>query len=138
MIEEIEYYLQLEPDDAEALFNMGISYYNLQDYSSAVASFSDAIDIDKNLCEAYYYRGVCFSVLGEHEKTSFDYAMSIECGAMPAESYYNLAMLCLNQEQYIQALEYLQSARERTNDEGLIAAIDGIILEFESLDLNME
>lgn len=128
-IKELEFYLDMEPDDTEALFNLGLSYYNNQEFESALDVFTRLIAIENTNYEAYYYRGVCYSVLEEHTNAVEDYKMALSGDFLPAECNYNIAIAYLNLEQYEDALVYLESAKELTDNEEMRNAIDSIIDE---------
>ena len=69
----------IDPNNATAAFNRG--YINLefwQDYDSAIAHFSRAIEVLPRYHQAYFNRGLCFESLDDLESAESDYRKSLE------------------------------------------------------------
>ncbi|MBL0103960.1 MAG: tetratricopeptide repeat protein [Bacteroidetes bacterium] len=49
--------LELEPQNAEAIYYAGYMKFQMQDYMSAIQNFDNAIAIDSESVELYYARG---------------------------------------------------------------------------------
>lgn len=58
---------------AAALYNQGIAERMLGDYSSAIRSFSQAIELNPELGEAYFRRGICFQKINEDKMAIADF-----------------------------------------------------------------
>ena len=68
---EIETYKQeveKNPDDAQAHYNLGLTYLKLDMSKEAIKSFKKAIRIDPNLTEAYYCLSTSYGKLGMYKE----------------------------------------------------------------------
>ncbi len=62
--ETIAQALEINPLDAEAYYNRGFAYADLQQYSRAIANYDRAIEINPEDTDAYYNRGTAYFILG--------------------------------------------------------------------------
>ncbi|MFZ7128277.1 MAG: tetratricopeptide repeat protein [Desulfobacterales bacterium] len=72
----IEHYrkaLELDPDSAEALFQLGVCYGELRRYDDAVAAMTMAIDRKPESGSYYYGRGRVHLISGNREKAMNDF-----------------------------------------------------------------
>lgn len=70
-----------------AAYNMGNSYMRIKEYDSAIKAYTDAIERDKSLPEAYFNRGIAYILHGNAEKGLADLSQAGEMGLYQA---YNL------------------------------------------------
>lgn len=91
---------QLDEDDprtpqvrSATLFRRGVAERLLGDLGPAVKSFSQALEIDPNLGEAYFRRGICFHFMGEERLAirDFDQAASINFDSPRANLWKGMA-----------------------------------------------
>ena len=102
--------IETEPYAFDAKYNLGICEMQQEDYDGAVATFTEYIEESKqakgeeqtevgNETEkvvnygAYYYRAVCYGVLGKLEEAVADYSVCIEQKYELAQSYYERAQV---------------------------------------------
>jgi tetratricopeptide (TPR) repeat protein len=78
--------LQLEPNNANAHFNLGyIHQVDLKIYDQAIKHYTDAIAADPQYAEAYYNRGLTYETLGNIAAAAADYKLAIQFrGEYPA------------------------------------------------------
>ena len=84
---DLDQVITLAPNMPYAWFNKGMIYYQLQDYTSAIQCFSEAINIDPEFGEAYFNRGLSFLHQGNREKAFTDLSKAGESGVLTS---YNL------------------------------------------------
>ena len=73
-IEELNKFIQLDPNDAMAYNNRGTVYDKLDEYRLAIQDYGKAIQLDPNNAVAYFNRGFVYDILGEYAKASADFA----------------------------------------------------------------
>ena len=61
-------------NQAVAYYNRGLAYENKNDYTRAIADFSEAIRLDPNDAEAYFYRGLDKARIGDKAGSEADIA----------------------------------------------------------------
>jgi tetratricopeptide (TPR) repeat protein len=61
---------------ASALGSRGVAERMLDDYATAIRTFSEAIEINPEFSEAYFRRGICFHRIGEDRMAIADFAQS--------------------------------------------------------------
>lgn len=86
-LSDLDKVLALAPTMVYAWFNKGMIYYQLQDYTSAIQCFTEAINIDPDFGEAYYNRGLSYLQQGNRSKAFADLSKGGELGVL---SSYNL------------------------------------------------
>ncbi len=74
---------------AESYFQIGMSYDELKDYTSAIKSYTKVIELNPNILEAYYNRGLAHSDLKEYDLAIKDYTVIIESNPNILEAYIN-------------------------------------------------
>ena len=109
----IEYYqkvLQLNPNLAEAYYNLGLAYGSLGQYQKAIEYFQKSIQLDPNLAEAYYFLGNAYVRLGQYQQAIEYYQKSLQLNPNDASAYNNLGLAYRKIGQYQKAIEYCQKA----------------------------
>lgn len=77
---------ELSPRSAFPHFNKGNILVDLQDYTSAIAAYSEAIDLKPDFGEAYFNRGYVYFKLGNREAGVADLSRAGELGILPSYS----------------------------------------------------
>lgn len=80
-------------EKANFFLNEGLRELYTNNFSLAIENFDKAIKHDKNLHEAYYYRGSCKLNLGQYDEATIDYKKAIEIYPEYADAYYNLGLI---------------------------------------------
>lgn len=65
----------------------GTNAYDAEDFDTAIARFSDAIQLNPRSLEALYARGITYIRLEAHEKAIADFTQAIETDARFADAY---------------------------------------------------
>ncbi len=86
VIADLDKVLEFSPKNVFALYNKGCVYVKTGNYTSAISSFTSAIEEKKDLGEAYYNRGLVYLQLGNKEKGISDLSKAGELGILPAYS----------------------------------------------------
>ncbi|MBN1385182.1 MAG: tetratricopeptide repeat protein [Elusimicrobia bacterium] len=81
--------IKINPDDAEAHYNRGISYSYKDACNEAIKDFTKAIELNPKYVEAYNNRGNVYFDKGLYDKALNDYNKAIEIDPNFAEAYYN-------------------------------------------------
>ena len=119
-IEALKQAIRINPDDAEAHYNLGNIYYKSSMYEEAIDEFKQAIRIDPDLVEAPYDLGYVYADLGMYKEAieAFRQAIRINPDFSEAHCCLGLVYVSLNDkgsalEQY-KILKSLDS--ERANE----------------------
>jgi tetratricopeptide (TPR) repeat protein len=116
------------PDDANAHNALGVFYYEMGDYHSAIVAYTRAIELNPTKAVFFENRGLAYSQLNELEKCEQDYLHSITLDEN-SEVLNKLGVLSYRREDYQNAIRYYQKA---------IAADDSHPIYFENLGLAYE
>jgi tetratricopeptide (TPR) repeat protein len=81
--------ININPKDAAAYNNRGISKANLGQYENAIKDYDKAIEINPKYATAYNNRGSSKANLGQHGNAIQDYDKAIEINPKYATAYYN-------------------------------------------------
>ncbi|PZV23202.1 MAG: cag pathogenicity island protein Cag7, partial [Snowella sp.] len=65
--------IKLNPDDANAYNNRGVSKGNLGDNQGAIADFNQAIKLNPDYALAYYNRGLSYKNLNDNQNAINDF-----------------------------------------------------------------
>jgi Tfp pilus assembly protein PilF len=75
--------------DADAYYNLGVSYVKLGIYTQAISDFDRAIEINPEYADAYKGRGVAYGNLGNYTQAISDFDRAIEINPDYAMAYYD-------------------------------------------------
>lgn len=87
IIEDYDSVTQLSPRSPFPHFNKGNLYVEMQDLTSALSSYTRAIELKPDFGEAYYNRGYVYFRLGNRQAGTADLSRAGELGILPS---YNL------------------------------------------------
>ncbi len=68
------------PNDIDALYHRGLSYYQMEWYGYAIEDFKIVILLDNQFALAYYYRGLCRFYRDERNLAKIDLEIAYELG----------------------------------------------------------
>jgi tetratricopeptide (TPR) repeat protein len=69
--------IALDPNYADALFNMGVAYAKKESWNESIECFSKCIKIKNNDKEAWYNRGFAYLNLGKIEEASANFKQAL-------------------------------------------------------------
>jgi tetratricopeptide (TPR) repeat protein len=97
--------------------NRGKDLYAESKYDEAIAEFDKALAINRNLAEAYFYRGTAYSYKGNYDRAIADYDQAIRLNPNYAEAYGNRGIAYSDKGNYDRAIaNYEQVIRLNPND----------------------
>jgi tetratricopeptide (TPR) repeat protein len=83
------------------------------DYQGAIATFSQAIQLNPHLADAYYRRGLAYLKLGSLHEAVFDYTAALNCDRDRMEFYHARAFVRVQLKNLHGALADVQAALNR-------------------------
>lgn len=75
------------PNDIDALYHRGLSYYQMEWYGYAIEDLKIVILLDNQFAPAYYYRGLCRFYRDERNLAKIDLEIAYELGYEIAEVF---------------------------------------------------
>ena len=115
-IAEFNNAIKINPNSANAYYNLGIIYDKKSDSDKAIANFSKAIGIDPALADAYYNRGSIYYKKGAFDDAISDYSKAIELSPKLADAYYARGLAYSKKGNLDQAIaEYNKAIELRPN-----------------------
>ena len=70
--------LEIEPDNYRAIYNLGISYFNIGKIDKAMKAYNDAIKIKPDYKHCYYNIGLIHEVMNDFQKALKFYKKALE------------------------------------------------------------
>ncbi len=92
------------------VYNQGQDFYKKTEYDSAIASYTEAIQIDPKYAPAYVGRGDAFKAKKEYEHAIAEYSEAIQLGSNAAAVYGARATAYYNNKDYDRAIADYASA----------------------------
>jgi protein O-GlcNAc transferase len=102
--------LEIQPDDAETLYNRGNSLLQLARNEEAVASYDQALTIRPDYVNALYNRGNALSELGRHAEAIASYDRVVAIEPSYADALNNRGNALLELKRYEEAVASLERA----------------------------
>jgi tetratricopeptide (TPR) repeat protein len=81
--------IRLDPNDADARYDRGLTLGEKSEWDKAIADYGEAIRLKHDFADAYYERGVAHGEKGEWDKAIADYSQAIRLEPSDGEAYYN-------------------------------------------------
>jgi tetratricopeptide (TPR) repeat protein len=129
--ESLIYYekaLELEPENATALNNLGYEYLLKEHYDKAFDYLNKALSHQPEFSYALSNRGYCYIRTGKLEDGYKDLTIALSLDDKDADTYRNLGVYYGELNDYRKALEFFHKARELNND---VLWISGLIKDAE-------
>ncbi|NEP18801.1 MAG: hypothetical protein F6J97_18190 [Leptolyngbya sp. SIO4C1] len=99
----------IAPDNVVALFNRGMTRYDLRDQPGAIADFTQVLGLEATAA-AYNHRAVAWAELNEPQKALYDLTQAIQFDPQQWTVYCNRGVLRLQQADYTAAIADLIEA----------------------------
>jgi len=107
----LEKLVAVEPENAEAHFMLGLTYFNLGDYAKARASFTQAMTLEPQRAAAVHHNlGVLAYQTGEMETAVTEFKAALAADPNDPDSHYQLGATYLQIAISTSDLAYLQQA----------------------------
>eukprot|EP00429_Kryptoperidinium_foliaceum_P037664 CAMPEP_0176177168 /NCGR_PEP_ID=MMETSP0120_2-20121206/90764_1 /TAXON_ID=160619 /ORGANISM="Kryptoperidinium foliaceum, Strain CCMP 1326" /LENGTH=904 /DNA_ID=CAMNT_0017515261 /DNA_START=64 /DNA_END=2778 /DNA_ORIENTATION=+ len=98
------------PTNANAYYNLGVSYAEMHKCDKALVNYSLAVHFDPRCAEAYNNMGVIYKEQDNLEKALSSYHMALQCNPRFAQTLNNLGVAYTTIGRLQEALEYLSRA----------------------------
>lgn len=102
--------LKLQPTNPDALHLIGLAYYYLREFNSAIESISEAIKINSHIAEFYSNRGLAFHAIKDKDNALKDYEKAIALRSNFAQAYANKGLLLLDNKKIESAISNFEIA----------------------------
>ncbi|MCP4229141.1 MAG: tetratricopeptide repeat protein [bacterium] len=91
-IEKYEKCADLDPENGDALFNVGACYVELNDEEKALKYFKDTLDVDPDHSGAHYNIGRLFHLRRDFDTAILEYRRALKREPYATDIMFNLAM----------------------------------------------
>jgi len=98
--------------NAASHLNDGVGYNKRDNYTEAIQSFEEAIEVKPDFAAAYYNMGITYYNKGNLTKAIQSYEKVIELDPDDAQAYYNLGLSYLDQGNYTRSIESFKKTIE--------------------------
>ena len=115
-IEDYDEAIRLNPNEAEAYFNRGNAYHNLNKKKRAIEDYDKAIRLNPQFAEAYHNRGTTYRDLGQYNRAIEDYDETIRLNPNDAEAYFNRGNAYKLQGKKVEAIANFEKFITLTNN----------------------
>ena len=109
-----------DPNFWEAAYNLGIAYFNDQDYNKALEQFDRIIAALPDFEKPYYGRALILYRRNDYENAKKDFQQVIKYNPNDYNPYFYLGKISINLKQYADAQKYLLKAAEINPDDSKI------------------
>ena len=108
--------LEINPNDAEAHYNLGIALLQKGQVDEAMVQFQKALEINPNYAEAHNNLGLVLFQKGQVDEAIAQYQKALEINPDYAAAHYNLGNALLQKGQLDEAIAQFQKALEINPD----------------------
>lgn len=110
--------LEINPNDALALYNRGFIWVANQEYDNAIKDYDKVIEIDPSYISAYVIKASVLKVIGKYNEALENYNKAIEIYPSFANAYYNRGLALKEQNVDLdRSKQDFQKYLELTDDE---------------------
>lgn len=101
--------VELNPDAAGALVNLGTIYFRMGKLAKAEAYYRQAIEADSQYALAHFNLGNLFDEQGNAARAREHYLAALKLNPKYADAYFNLALVCEQEGDNLKAVSYWSS-----------------------------
>ena len=98
--------VELDPQSAGALVNLGTIYFNAHDWKEAERFYREALQADPEYALAHFDLANLYDECGERDKALTHYESALRIAPNYADAHYNLALLYQGAQQPIKAVHH--------------------------------
>jgi len=102
--------LEINPNFADAYYNMGIAFKDKGDFKSAIESYEQTLKVDPNYAAAYNNIGNVFLIEGSFDKSAENYRNALKINPNFAEAHNNLGNALKHKGDLESAIDSYQKA----------------------------
>lgn len=106
VVEAYEKALELDPQSAGVLVNLGTLHFNAHRLKQAEAYYRRALEVDTNYPLAHFNLGNLYDEKGDRSQAQTHYLAALEMNPRYADAHYNLALLYQVSGQALQAVHH--------------------------------
>lgn len=127
-ISDLKTLLKFYPKEGQYYADIGYIYYQRDNlhFKDAIKWYKKALNYEEN-ANWYGTIGSCYDFLEEYDAAIENYKKSIELGTDESDNYGDLAFLIYLEDDYLEALKYINIALEMAPDDDLFHYTKGII-----------
>ncbi len=104
-IESYKQAIRINPDDASAHYNLGVTYYELGMYKEMIESCKQAIKIDPDDASVHNNLGLAYGKSGKYEEAIESYKQALRIDPDDAKVHNNLGVAYIRLNKYKEAIE---------------------------------
>ncbi|MCX6352291.1 MAG: tetratricopeptide repeat protein [Bacteroidetes bacterium] len=134
-IGEFKKAINLEPKNKTAALKLGEVFYFLKNRPESFKYLNAAINIDQQLAEAYYYRGLNFRDMGMFDKAVLSFQTAIEADKNYFEAQLKLGDLFASKKNKLAAAYYRNALNLKPGDTRTLYARGSFYRDADSLKL---
>jgi tetratricopeptide (TPR) repeat protein len=106
VIEAYEKAIELDPNSAGALVNLGTIHFNGRDFARAKKFYEKALEVDPEYALAHFDLANLYDERGERSKAMEHYQAALRIAPNYADAHYNLALLYQGSNQTMRAVQH--------------------------------
>ncbi len=110
--------------DYKYYFNLGKIFFNAKSYKSAIENFTKALEDNKYLVDAYYFRAKSYEAIGEYKKAITDFK--------------NATILMPEEKKFFTAKVFFKMAEDELEKNGNILKSADYFIEGLTIDYNLK
>ena len=118
-VDDIQHYLAFAPYDINALYNLGLAYYQLRLFPEAIESLAKVHQIKPDIVWAHYLSGRAWLKLKEFEEAYDELSLAVGLNARNDVFWYNLGLSALYLYRFEDAQNAFSKAVELDPDKAL-------------------
>ena len=128
IMENYKKYLELKPDDALVLSDLGYMYYKKKDIKNAVLTLEQSLNLNPSIAETHYYIGkIYLYVFKEYFQAIKEFEESVKLGLKEPELNFHLAYSFYYNSDYDNSSKYFQKLLD---EKVSITGVDSSIISY--------